>query len=106
FSSRRRHTRLVSDWSSDVCSSDLRPSDCSQLLPLISLSYIVAMAFLALHLWHGGSSWLQSLGLASPRGRSVAAAIGPILAVAVRTGEGRVGEEGGALGVGRRAREE
>src|SRR5262249_60054299 len=26
FSSRRRHTRLVSDWSSDVCSSDLRPS--------------------------------------------------------------------------------
>src|SRR5262249_60075611 len=24
FSSRRRHTRLVSDWSSDVCSSDLK----------------------------------------------------------------------------------
>src|SRR5262249_58598932 len=24
FSSRRGHTRLVSDWSSDVCSSDLR----------------------------------------------------------------------------------
>src|SRR5262249_23370545 len=27
FSSRRRHTRLVSDWSSDVCSSDLSHSD-------------------------------------------------------------------------------
>src|SRR5262249_56648915 len=26
FSSRRRHTRLVSDWSSDVCSSDLDPA--------------------------------------------------------------------------------
>src|SRR5437016_7057992 len=26
FSSRRRHTRLVSDWSSDVCSSDLHAS--------------------------------------------------------------------------------
>src|SRR5437016_9581397 len=26
FSSRRRHTRLVSDWSSDVCSSDLERS--------------------------------------------------------------------------------
>src|SRR5438093_13685016 len=26
FSSRRRHTRLVSDWSSDVCSSDLLDS--------------------------------------------------------------------------------
>src|SRR5438046_7659406 len=27
FSSRRRHTRLVSDWSSDVCSSDLEHAD-------------------------------------------------------------------------------
>src|SRR5947199_7493030 len=27
FSSRRRHTRCLSDWSSDVCSSDLRPED-------------------------------------------------------------------------------
>src|SRR5215467_10713941 len=26
FSSRRRHTRLQGDWSSDVCSSDLRPA--------------------------------------------------------------------------------
>src|SRR2546430_16070380 len=26
FSSRRRHTRFDCDWSSDVCSSDLRPS--------------------------------------------------------------------------------
>src|SRR5690242_21439952 len=25
FSSRRRHTRLTCDWSSDVCSSDLLP---------------------------------------------------------------------------------
>src|SRR5438046_9590143 len=30
FSSRRRHTRLVSDWSSDVCSSDLE-----HLLPVL-----------------------------------------------------------------------
>src|SRR5256885_2934467 len=27
FSSRRRHTRLQGDWSSDVCSSDLRLSE-------------------------------------------------------------------------------
>src|SRR5205814_5490142 len=27
FSSRRRHTRCLSDWSSDVCSSDLPPTD-------------------------------------------------------------------------------
>src|ERR1019366_6751422 len=29
--SRRRHTRLVSDWSSDVCSSDLIPRQCRTL---------------------------------------------------------------------------
>src|SRR5438477_4580893 len=42
FSSRRRHTRLTCDWSSDVCSSDLRrqskwsspgPSDASPPIP-------------------------------------------------------------------------
>src|SRR5437762_8883118 len=27
FSSRRRHTRYIGDWSSDVCSSDLRSSE-------------------------------------------------------------------------------
>src|SRR5205807_6300844 len=32
FSSRRRHTRLQGDWSSDVCSSDLFPSQPSQIL--------------------------------------------------------------------------
>src|SRR6266700_5708642 len=30
FSSRRRHTRFSRDWSSDVCSSDLRGRDVSQ----------------------------------------------------------------------------
>src|SRR5258705_83602 len=35
FSSRRRHTRCLSDWSSDVCSSDLAPCSwvASRLLP-------------------------------------------------------------------------
>src|SRR5574341_1888658 len=36
FSSRRRHTRLVGDWSSDVCSSDLRASG----VPLEILEHI------------------------------------------------------------------
>src|SRR6266496_1415404 len=31
FSSRRRHTRSLRDWSSDVCSSDLLPSEVSQV---------------------------------------------------------------------------
>src|SRR5437879_13631090 len=29
FSSRRRHTRYIGDWSSDVCSSDLGPASAS-----------------------------------------------------------------------------
>src|SRR5256885_6468661 len=32
FSSRRRHTRLQGDWSSDVCSSDLFPGGKEQLI--------------------------------------------------------------------------
>src|SRR5205807_3424377 len=34
FSSRRRHTRLQGDWSSDVCSSDLVGEDGVHLLAL------------------------------------------------------------------------
>src|SRR5215213_9528480 len=36
FSSRRRHTRLVSDWSSDVCSSDLDAEGSEQWLARVS----------------------------------------------------------------------
>src|SRR5437879_13274558 len=32
FSSRRRHTRYIGDWSSDVCSSDLRRLVQAQLV--------------------------------------------------------------------------
>src|SRR5438477_9229486 len=33
FSSRRRHTRLTCDWSSDVCSSDLKLYQKSKTVP-------------------------------------------------------------------------
>src|SRR6266446_10049130 len=36
FSSRRRHTRLQGDWSSDVCSSDLRVAALRAGLPVTS----------------------------------------------------------------------
>src|SRR5690554_8015410 len=35
FSSRRRHTRCGRDWSSDVCSSDLLPSDLKRFPELL-----------------------------------------------------------------------
>src|SRR5947199_6582334 len=37
FSSRRRHTRCLSDWSSDVCSSDLDPDDEAQQLAGVAM---------------------------------------------------------------------
>src|SRR5258705_2797404 len=37
FSSRRRHTRCLSDWSSDVCSSDLVSVDIASASPCNSL---------------------------------------------------------------------
>src|SRR5256885_5695033 len=36
FSSRRRHTRLQGDWSSDVCSSDLELYQSLQARPVFS----------------------------------------------------------------------
>src|SRR5256885_2991681 len=39
FSSRRRHTRLQGDWSSDVCSSDLK---CAQAPVTVSIGSNVA----------------------------------------------------------------
>src|SRR6266702_4908455 len=48
FSSRRRHTRWPRDWSSDVCSSDLRPgADVVRGNELHQLSIGVALILLA-----------------------------------------------------------
>src|SRR5437867_12035096 len=38
FSSRRRHTRSYGDWSSDVCSSDLRPRNESEAIDRIAVA--------------------------------------------------------------------
>jgi succinate dehydrogenase / fumarate reductase cytochrome b subunit len=54
--------------------------------PIVSLAYVVAQVFLALHLWHGGSSWFQSLGLNHPTSNPVLRAIGPVLAVIIGAG--------------------
>src|SRR5438045_1631398 len=50
FSSRRRHTRCLSDWSSDVCSSDLREIDMFKATLLVLLPGL-AIAH------HGGSEY-------------------------------------------------
>jgi len=53
---------------------------------LIVVPYLLSMLFLALHLWHGGSSWLQSLGLNSPGWARVTGAVGPVTALVVFVG--------------------
>src|SRR5438046_9944719 len=54
FSSRRRHTRLVSDWSSDVCSSDLDPQTVVFQLkrPQPSLLLMLASGFTPIYAAH------------------------------------------------------
>src|SRR5262245_64383007 len=45
FSSRRRHTRCLSDWSSDVCSSDLCNTISDSPSPLNQRSYCSGSPF-------------------------------------------------------------
>jgi succinate dehydrogenase / fumarate reductase cytochrome b subunit len=52
----------------------------------ITLTYLVAQIFLWLHLWHGGSSWFQSLGINHPAYNPLIRAFGPVLATIVLIG--------------------
>jgi succinate dehydrogenase / fumarate reductase cytochrome b subunit len=52
----------------------------------ILISYIVAVVLLCLHLTHGASSWLQSLGWKHPKYDRVLDKIGPVLAVILIAG--------------------
>src|SRR5438093_10273034 len=62
FSRTRRHTRLVSDWSSDVCSSDLGCEPESPVEPAEGASVAVEREDLAVRDLRGG----RRLGLAGP----------------------------------------
>ena len=54
--------------------------------PVVTLVYVVAMFFLALHLFHGASSWFQSLGLNGRGYDKVINWVGPVLALIVLIG--------------------
>src|SRR5439155_13595700 len=59
FSSRRRHTRWPRDWSSDVCSSDLRASFVNirlfAMLPLAQASALIGVLIVAAAMYRNGS---------------------------------------------------
>ena len=54
--------------------------------PIVSALYIVAMIPLALHLSHGVSSLLQSLGLSDPKFGSLVRVLGPFVATVIFVG--------------------
>src|SRR5262249_59056709 len=81
FPSRRRHTSLVSDWSSDVCSSDLA---CR-----------AASIFLALDKRTGKLLWKQSRDRAMTWSTPVVLRVGTRDEL-IRSEERRVGKEGRA----------
>jgi succinate dehydrogenase / fumarate reductase cytochrome b subunit len=56
----------------------------------VTLAYVVAQLFLALHLWHGAFSWFQSLGLNCPGCARFVHALGPALALIVLAGNGSI----------------
>src|SRR5437899_12852979 len=60
FSIRRRHTRCLSDWSSDVCSSDL-PRVSSELLAKSTIGLGLAIFAILIYLWFR-FEWQFSLG--------------------------------------------
>jgi succinate dehydrogenase / fumarate reductase cytochrome b subunit len=54
--------------------------------PMIAGIYIVAQLLLGAHLWHGGSSWLQHLGLNGRGYDLLVNKIGPVVAVVIVVG--------------------
>src|SRR2546430_11099744 len=93
FSSRSRHTRFDCDWSSDVCSSDLMNWGAFYGGHSTDLELTAA--------WRGGGHIIVSTDLTRTRADLPVGAFTAVLSASrleydfnVRSGEGRVGEEG------------
>jgi len=56
----------------------------------VSLTYLVALVFLAAHLHHGASSVVQTLGLNCPKWKKFTRFIGPVIATIVLVGYGSI----------------
>src|SRR5205814_7237907 len=90
FSSRRRHTRCLSDWSSDVCSSDLATlvitgDHDSRVMPMHSFKFAAALQTAQA----GPAPVLLAVDLSSGHGGGE---------TVTRSEERRVGKEGRAGG--------
>src|SRR5688500_19246732 len=83
FSSRRRHTRLQGDWSSDVCSSDL----AFAVVKFAGAAYLIVLGILTLR--RAGKP--AASGQAAPQPASGVALV--LHAAVARSEERRVGKE-------------
>jgi succinate dehydrogenase / fumarate reductase cytochrome b subunit len=54
--------------------------------PFMVVFYVLSMLVVGSHLWHGASSWFQSLGFDHPRWTPRVLALGKVLAVAIAGG--------------------
>ena len=54
--------------------------------PWITLTYLIAMVFLWLHLWHGVYSMFQSLGITNPSFQKLIRGLGPVVSTIVLIG--------------------
>src|SRR5205814_6945036 len=94
---RRRHTRCLSDWSSDVCSSDLRVIHVDVMdghfVPPITMGPQMVQA-LSDHV-HGAGGWLDvHLMIERPEQHVEAFAKAGADSINIRSEERRVGKEG------------
>src|SRR5256885_8977969 len=90
FSSRRRHTRLQGDWSSDVCSSDLPECRAAELVSAH------ASTRQRVRVRHSGAEWQFRNAARGEALRFLLAA--QLSARESQTEEGRVGEKGETRG--------
>src|SRR5262249_57294367 len=88
FSSRRRHTRLVSDWSSDVCSSDLNVTNSDMLEGISRTAAVAKQAGLPL------TELMGLLGATAGATAQTGANIGNAIKSVTRSEERRGGEGG------------
>ena len=58
--------------------------------PAVSISYLVAMVLLGMHLHHGASSVFQTLGLTGKKHRKWISCVGPLLAAVVIVGNSSI----------------
>src|SRR5437763_12509359 len=85
FSSRRRHTRYIGDWSSDVCSSDLELAEDAVEVVLLGAGALGVDA----------GEVLDDARRHRPQGAFVVSSQGVVKGLQ-RSEERRVGKEGGA----------